>query len=197
MKRKLPVFYRVIIYLFISLAIYFDEIYIDFFRKGSKVMTATRWSFFSHTFYTFIPALSVVFISTILTDVPYEPILHQPILEQCNIINVSWSPPTREALGDPVTLYVPQIKMTESKGSWINCTRFSFLNPMSCLFTNSTQYTHYDVRVLAKNKIGYSLPSSVLQISTEEAGILSNHHHYSIINYDLKKKNLFHTSLSK
>ena len=42
MKRKLPVFYRVIIYLFISLAIYFDEIYIDFFRKGSKVMTATR-----------------------------------------------------------------------------------------------------------------------------------------------------------
>lgn len=35
------------------------------------------------------------------------------------------------------------------------------------------------------------MPSSVLQISTEEAGIQSNHHHYSIINYDLKKKTCF------
>ena len=123
---------------------------------------------------------------------PYEPILHQPILGQCNIINVSWSPPTREALGDPVTLYVPQIKMTGSKGSWINCTSFSVLNPMSCQFTDSKHSKDYDVRVLAKNKIGYSLPSSVLTISTEEAGIQSNHHYYSIINYDFKKTCFIH-----
>ncbi|KAJ7350187.1 hypothetical protein OS493_037881 [Desmophyllum pertusum] len=48
-------------------------------------------------------------------DVPYQPILHQPILGECNSINITWSPPTREALGDPVTDYIAQIKRTGSK----------------------------------------------------------------------------------
>ncbi|XP_078371996.1 uncharacterized protein LOC144655586 [Oculina patagonica] len=102
-------------------------------------------------------------------DVPYQPILHETILAECNSVNISWSPPTRPALGDPVTNYLAQIRRTGSKNPWINCTTFNILNSTSCLFTHLKKYTEYEVRVMAGNKLGYSLPSVVVKVSTKEA----------------------------
>ena len=110
--------------------------------------------------------------SLCLTDVPYQPILHQAILGECNSINITWSPPTREALGDPVTDYIAQIKRTGSEGTWINCTSFNISKSTSCLIKRLEKYSEYDVRVMANNKIGYGLPSNIVKVATKTAGIL-------------------------
>ncbi|KAJ7385105.1 hypothetical protein OS493_017473 [Desmophyllum pertusum] len=96
--------------------------------------------------------------SLCLTDVPYQPILQQAVLGECNSINITWSPPKREALGDPVTDYNAQIKRTGPVGNWINCTSFNISKSASCLVTHLEKDTEYDVRVMAKNKIGFDYP---------------------------------------
>ncbi|KAJ7371966.1 hypothetical protein OS493_021392 [Desmophyllum pertusum] len=101
-------------------------------------------------------------------DVPYQPILHQPILGECNSINITWSPPTREALGDPVTDYIAQTKRTSFDGTWNNCTLFNISKSTSCLVTHLKKDTEYGVRVMAKNKIGYGLPSNISKVSTKD-----------------------------
>jgi len=106
-----------------------------------------------------------------LTDVPYQPTLRKAILEECNSVNVTWSPPAREALGDPVTSYLAQIRQSGSENPWMNCISLKNQQSTSCLFPHLEKYTDYEVRVLAKNKIGYSLPSEILRVSMKEPGI--------------------------
>ena len=119
--------------------------------------------------YTYIYIINYSLIIRLL-DVPYEPILHQPILGQCNTVNITWSPPTREALGDPITSYVAQIRSSGAKEAWINCTYYHTSKLDSCLFTHLKKFTEYSVRVLARNKLGYSLPSNIENILTRQAG---------------------------
>lgn len=107
-----------------------------------------------------------------MIDVPYKPTLHQAILRECNSVKITWSPPLSQALGDPVTNYLAQIRKVGSKKPWINCTSFEMVLSTSCLFTHLKKRTEYEVRVMAKNKLGYSLPSEVSKVSTKEAGIL-------------------------
>ncbi|KAL9972475.1 hypothetical protein ACROYT_G018783 [Oculina patagonica] len=92
-------------------------------------------------------------------DVPYPPTMFQTDSGQCNSINIIWGPPTREALGGPVTDYLAQIKRNGSKSPWYNCSSFDALQSTSCLFSNLKKATFYEVRVMAKNRVGYSLPS--------------------------------------
>ncbi|XP_078372013.1 uncharacterized protein LOC144655597 [Oculina patagonica] len=101
-------------------------------------------------------------------DVPYEPTLHQAILGKCNSVNVTWSPPSRQALGDPVTNYLGQIRKVGAEKRWINCTSLDTPNSTSCLFTHLNKYTEYEVRVMARNKLGYSLPSEIVKVSTSD-----------------------------
>ena len=108
------------------------------------------------------------------TDVPYRPILRKPILGECNSLNVSWSPPTRQALGGPITYYAAQIRKDGPGITWINCTSFNISNStQSCLFTHLKKNTKYNVRVLAKNKVGYGFPSEILTVLTEGSGTWS------------------------
>ena len=109
----------------------------------------------------------------LLPDVPYKPTLHPPISGQCNSINVTWNPPIPEALGDPVIGYVAQIAVADPKGEWINCSLRGTLRSRTCLFTHLEKDTTYRVRVFAKNKLGYSLPSIAKEISTKQAGTIS------------------------
>ena len=109
--------------------------------------------------------------NSLLTDVPYQPTLREAILEECNSVNVTWSPPTREALGDPVTSYLAQIRQSGSENPWMNCTSLTNQPSTSCLFPHLEKYTGYEVRLLAKNKVGYSLPSEILKVSMKESGI--------------------------
>lgn len=102
-------------------------------------------------------------------DVPYKPTLHPPISGQCNSINVTWSPPIPGALGDPVIGYVAQIAGADPKEEWINCSLRGTLRSRTCLFTHLEKHTTYRVRVFAKNKLGYSLPSIAKEISTKQA----------------------------
>ncbi|KAL9972466.1 hypothetical protein ACROYT_G018772 [Oculina patagonica] len=92
-------------------------------------------------------------------DVPYRPTMIQTDSGQCNSINITWRPPTREALGGLVTDYLAQIKRKGSKHPWFNCSSFDAFRPTSCLFTNLKKDTYYEVRVMARNKVGYGLPS--------------------------------------
>ena len=109
----------------------------------------------------------------LLPDVPYKPTLHPPISGQCNSINVTWSPPIPGALGDPVIGYVAQIAGADPKEEWINCSLRGTLRSRTCLFTHLEKDTTYRVRVFAKNKLGYSLPSIAKEISTKQAGTIS------------------------
>ncbi|XP_078371879.1 receptor-type tyrosine-protein phosphatase F-like isoform X3 [Oculina patagonica] len=95
-------------------------------------------------------------------DVPYPPTIFQTDSAQCNSINITWSPPTQEALGGPVTDYLAQIKRNGSKDPWYNCSSFEALRSTSCLFANLKKDTYYEVRVMAENSVGYSLPSHKL-----------------------------------
>ena len=110
-------------------------------------------------------------LASLLTDVPYQPTLREAILEECNSVNLTWGPPTREALGDPVTSYLPQIRQSGSEKPWMNSTSLTYQQSTSCLFPHLKEYTDYEVRVLAKNKVGYSLPSEILKVSTKKPGI--------------------------
>ena len=114
--------------------------------------------------------LHYIILTIRLLDVPYQQVLHQPILGQCNTVNITWSPQTREALGDPVTSYVAQIRRACSEEAWINCTYYHTSKLDSCLFTHLKKFTEYSVRVLARNKLGYSLPSNIENILTNQAG---------------------------
>lgn len=104
-----------------------------------------------------------------LLDVPYRPTMIQTDSGQCNSINITWRPPTREALGGLVTDYLAQIKRKGSKHPWFNCSSFDAFRPTSCLFTNLKKDTYYEVRVMARNKVGYGLPSHGV-IKTENTG---------------------------
>ena len=105
-----------------------------------------------------------------MTDFPYQPILRDAVFEGCNSVNVTWSPPTRKALGDPVTSYLAQIRRSGTENPWLNCTSLTNQQSTSCLFVQLEKYTEYEVRVLAKNKVGYSLPSEIFKVSMKEAG---------------------------
>ena len=105
-----------------------------------------------------------------MTDVPYQPALRKAILEECNSVNVTWSPATREALGDPVSSYLAQIRQSGSENPWMNCTSLKNQQSTSCLLPHLEKYPDYEVRVLAKNKIGYGLPSEILKVSMKKTG---------------------------
>ena len=107
-------------------------------------------------------------------DVPYPPTVFQTDFAQCNSINISWGPPAREALGGPVTGYLVQIKERDSKGAWYNCSFPGTLRSKFCLITNLKKNTFYKIRVMAKNSIGYGLPSYKV-IKTENTGKNVNH----------------------
>ena len=108
-----------------------------------------------------------------MSDVPYKPTLHPLISGQCNSINVTWNPPIPGALGDPVIGYVAQIAVAGPKEEWINCSLYGTFRPRTCLFTHLEKFTMYRVRVFAKNKLGYSLPSIAEEIFTKQAGTIS------------------------
>lgn len=110
---------------------------------------------------------------SLLTVVPYPPILHSNFSRGCNSINVSWSPPAREARGRPITGYLAQTKKSSSGEKWKNCTALNDPKSTSCAFKNLKPNTKYDVRVLAKNRFGYGWPSVNLEVSTKNAGILN------------------------
>ncbi len=89
--------------------------------------------------------------------------------EQCKSINLTWNPPTREAFGGPVIDYLAQIKRNGSKDSWFNCSSPGTLETSSCLFTSLKKDTYYEVRAMAKNRVGYGLPSHKI-IKTKNTG---------------------------
>ena len=90
--------------------------------------------------------------------------------EECNDIYAKWNSPAGETLGGPVTTYLAQIKEKDSGETWRNCTwhedPFQF---KSCAFTKLKKETHYVVRVMAKNKVGFGLPTEKF-IKTGKAG---------------------------
>ena len=105
------------------------------------------------------------------TDVPYQPALHSNFTGGCSSINVTWGPAARHALGGPATEYLAQIKRASSEEPWINCTAPKNSQSTSCMFTNlERKNAKYDVRVMAKNNIGYGWPSEILEVSTRQAG---------------------------
>ena len=106
------------------------------------------------------------------SDVPYQPTLHPLILEECNSINVTWSPPIPGALGDPVIGYLAQITRAGPIEDWINCTSYAIAKPNTCLFAQLETHTRYQVRVIAENRLGYSLPSDIVEIFTNRAGTI-------------------------
>lgn len=67
-------------------------------------------------------------------------------------------------------MYLAQIKKNDSGETWRNCTwhenHFQF---KSCVFTKLEKETNYVVRVMAKNKVGFGLPTEKL-IKTGKAG---------------------------
>ena len=88
---------------------------------------------------------------------------------QCNSINITWIPPTREALGGPVIDYLAQITRKDSRHPWHNCSYYDTFRSTSCLFTSLKKDTFYKVRVMAKNRDGYGLPAHKI-IKTEKTG---------------------------
>ena len=104
-----------------------------------------------------------------LVDIPYPPDLSGTISRRCNSIKVTWSSLTRETLGGPVTSYLAQIKINGSQHSWHNCSSSDTLLSTSCLFTSLKKDTVYEIRVMAKNRLGYGLPSH-RTIKTENTG---------------------------
>lgn len=104
-----------------------------------------------------------------LIDIPYPPNMLQTISGPCSSINITWSPSTRSTLGGPVTSYLVQIKINGSQDPWHNCSSFDTLLSTSCLFTSLNKDTAYEVRVMAKNRLGYGLPSHTI-IRTENTG---------------------------
>ena len=69
--------------------------------------------------------------------------------------------------------YVAQIAVAGPKEEWINCSLNGTFRPRTCLFTHLEKFTMYRVRVFAKNKLGYSLPSIAEEIFTKQAGTIS------------------------
>lgn len=102
-------------------------------------------------------------------DVPYPPTMLQMDSGQCHSLNVTWGPPTREALGGPVTGYLTQIKERDSKDTWHNCSSPDVPRSTFCMFTSLKRDTFYNVRVMAKNGVGYGLPSHKT-VKTENTG---------------------------
>lgn len=94
-----------------------------------------------------------------LADVPYPPTLHLLTTGECNSITAKWSPPTREAVGGPVMDYLAQIKRKDTEDPWRNCTSPHTSKLESCMFTNLEKDTLFEVRVKARNKIGFGWPS--------------------------------------
>jgi len=84
--------------------------------------------------------------------VPYPPILHSVFTGGCSFVNVTWSPPGRDALGGPVLGYLAQIKRGSSGDVWSNCTAYNISQSNSCLFAHLKPNTMYDVRVMAKKQ---------------------------------------------
>lgn len=105
-----------------------------------------------------------------MTDAPHQPILQSDYIRGCTSIGVNWSAPAREALGGPITEYLPQIRIANSEQPWINCTAFNNTQRTSCLFTNLNPNTNYEVQVAARNQYGYGSPSEILTASTIQAG---------------------------
>ena len=68
-----------------------------------------------------------------------------------------------------MTSYLAQIKINGSQDPWHNCSSSDTLLSTSCLFTSLKKDMVYKIRVMAKNKLGYGLPSHTL-IKTENTG---------------------------
>ena len=96
--------------------------------------------------------------------------MHSDFIRGCSSINVTWSPPARESLGGPVTGYFVQMRSGISDETWIDYALFDNPQSTSCMFTHIKTNSKYDVRVSAKNKIGYGWPSEILKASTNQAG---------------------------
>lgn len=68
-----------------------------------------------------------------------------------------------------MTSYLAQIKINGSQDPWHNCSSSDTLPSTSCLFSGLEKDTVYEVRVMAKNRLGYGLPSHTI-IKTENTG---------------------------
>ena len=98
--------------------------------------------------------------------------MHLDFERRCSSINLTWSPPSRDAeggmvTGGMVTGYLAQIKAASSEGPWTtkNVSQFT----QSCLFTHLEPKSEYYVRVMAQFKMGNGSPS---EVSTIQAGDL-------------------------
>lgn len=58
-----------------------------------------------------------------------------------------------------MTDYLAQIKRKGLEDPWRNCTSHNTSQATFCLFTKLDKDTLYEVRVMARNKVGYGLPS--------------------------------------
>ena len=63
-----------------------------------------------------------------------------------------------------------QMRSGRSDETWIDYALFDNPQSTSCMFTHIKTNSKYDVRVSAKNKIGYGWPSKILKASTNQAG---------------------------
>ena len=68
-----------------------------------------------------------------------------------------------------MTGYLAQIKRNGSDDMWHNCSLPDTPHTTSCSFTNLKKDTSYEVRVMAKNKAGFGLPSHKV-IKTKKTG---------------------------
>ena len=93
--------------------------------------------------------------------------MHLDFERRCSSINLTWSPPSRDAEGGMVTGYLAQIKAASSEGPWT--TKKVSRSTQSCLFTHLEPKSEYHVRVMAQFKMGNGSPS---EVSTIQAGDL-------------------------
>ena len=102
-------------------------------------------------------------------DVPY-PVTLLDLKRGCSSINLTWSPPSRDAEGGMVTGYLAQIKAASSEEPWT--AKNVSQSTQSCLFTHLKPNSGYHVRVMGQNKMGYGWPSEMSKVSTIQAGDL-------------------------
>ena len=93
--------------------------------------------------------------------------MHLDFERGCSFLNLTWSPPLRDAEGRMVTGYLAQIKAANSEGPWT--TKNVSQSTQSCLFTHLERKSEYHVRVMAQFETGYGWPS---ELSTIQAGDL-------------------------
>ena len=113
--------------------------------------------------------LFILKLLSLLIDVPY-PVTLLDLKGGCSSINLTWSPPSRDAEGGMVTGYLAQIKAASSEEPWT--AKNVSQSTQSCLFTHLKRNSEYHVRVMAQNKMGYGWPSEMSKVSTIQAGDL-------------------------